>query len=83
MLGRVARGVGGAAAGLGHRGALRGALEGLLIAGLLTTIGEMASNPEPMQTFSVQWILRMVVLGTGLILGGLMGLKWLRSRRPG
>jgi hypothetical protein len=59
----------------------RGALIGFLIAGLLATIDDMASGGLPLETYSIRWTGRMVLLGAGMILGGWMGLSWLKSSR--
>jgi hypothetical protein len=60
----------------------RGALGGFFAAGLLVTVDDAACGWKPLETFSVRWIARMVAVGVGLILGGLIGLSKLKSRRP-
>ncbi len=59
----------------------RGALLGLFVACLLTTIDDVAHGGVPMQTFSIRWLRRMVGLGVGVIAGGWAGCRWLRSSR--
>jgi hypothetical protein len=59
---------------------LRGALIGLAIASLLQTVTHAAwGGAEPL---SVLWIGRVVAVAC-LVLGGLLGLSRLKSRRPG
>ena len=59
----------------------RGALIGVLIAGLLATIEDAARGWVVLETYSFRWIGRMLLLAVCLVLGGLMGLSKLKSRR--
>jgi hypothetical protein len=59
----------------------RGALIGVLIAGLLAMIEDKAHGWEVLETYSFRWIGRMLLLTVCLILGGLMGLSKLKSSR--
>ncbi len=56
----------------------RGAFVGLMIAGVLATIYDVA-HPEPGH---VHLAARLIVIGALAISGGLLGLKWLRSAKP-
>jgi hypothetical protein len=60
----------------------RGALIGVVVAALLATIDDAASGWVVPQKLSTRWIGRMSLLAAGVILGGLMGLRSLRSSRP-
>jgi hypothetical protein len=59
----------------------RGALIGLLTAGLVATIDDATRGWQPLETYSTRWAGRMVLLGAGLILGGRMGLSRLKSNK--
>jgi hypothetical protein len=61
----------------------RGALIGVLIAGLLATIEDAARGWEVLETYSIRWIGRMLLLAVCLVLGGLVGLSKLKSNPPG
>jgi hypothetical protein len=60
----------------------RGALLGLLVAYVLVAIDDAAAGFAQQQRYSARLIGRLVLLGVGLVLGGVIGPKWLRSRRP-
>jgi hypothetical protein len=57
----------------------RGALIGALIFMLVATIDDKAHGWVVLETYSIRWIGRMLLLAVGLILGGLMGLSKLKS----
>ncbi len=59
----------------------RGALIGLLVAALAFTFYDAAWGGLPLETYSIRWTGWLVLLATGLIVGGRMGLSRLKSSR--